>query len=183
MEKQPDSGQEKVMSWAGEVVANFYRGVAAAYDAAIPKDPIVQAFFRQGVDELGKATQAFPDSIQQFEPGAMWTAEALQYYGRQSPGEIADAGKAAEPMAPPPQAAEVAASQASPSPAQIADGGVHGKAEAAAENLQLIESDAPSLAAPPQGEGQTPSQIADQAEPNVSDGNEPGRDMEHGRER
>ncbi len=45
--------------------------VAAAYNAAM-RGGEVQAFIRQGFNELGAATKAFPDSLQIDEPGAVF---------------------------------------------------------------------------------------------------------------
>ena len=45
--------------------------VAAAYHAAM-KGGEIQAAFRQGLNELGAATRAFPDSLQIDEPGAVF---------------------------------------------------------------------------------------------------------------
>ncbi len=45
--------------------------VAAAYNAAM-RGGEVQAFIRQGFNELGAATKAFPDSLQIDEPGTVF---------------------------------------------------------------------------------------------------------------
>ena len=62
--------------------------ISAAKDHAI-KDGILAAAGRMGIDELGAALKAFPDSIQQQETGAIWNP---------TQGEVAEAR--AEPAEP-----------------------------------------------------------------------------------
>ena len=62
--------------------------VATAYTAAM-KGGEIQAFFRQGVAELGSALKAFPDSIQIDEPGQVFNPlySDISADNRSSPGQ------------------------------------------------------------------------------------------------
>jgi hypothetical protein len=61
-EYQGDSGG--VLGWAAGVVGKVYD--------AVMEGGQVQAFFRQGADEIGVALKAFPDSIHVDEPGTVF---------------------------------------------------------------------------------------------------------------
>jgi hypothetical protein len=79
----------------GEVVKPVGQAIAAGYRAAT-RDGVVDAFLRQGANEIGAALKAFPDSTQIDEPGQVFNplqsdiaadkraAEAL------SPGDLAE---------------------------------------------------------------------------------------------
>ena len=88
---QENEGQEGFFQQAGAVVAAVY--------AAVMKGGEIQAAVRQGFNEIGAALQAFPDSIQVDEPGAVFNplysdiAADKRLYGQAagglpSPGEI-----------------------------------------------------------------------------------------------
>lgn len=65
------------------IIKNGDRIVGAIIDNAT-KDGTLAAAFRQGIDELGTALKAFPDSIQVQESGSIWNP---------TQGEIAAARK------------------------------------------------------------------------------------------
>lgn len=55
-----------VVTWARE----FAQSRAQSF---FRNDGTVSASFRQGIDELGMALKAFPESIQAYEMGALWS--------------------------------------------------------------------------------------------------------------
>jgi hypothetical protein len=102
------------LKWAGGVVATVYR--------ATTRDGAIDAFLRQGANELGAALKAFPDAIQVDEPGAVFNP----LYS-----DIAADKRAANDNRP-------EAASALPSPSEIAGlsgGSVHGEGKAASANL------------------------------------------------
>lgn len=90
-----ETQQGGVLAWAGIVVAATYQGLT--------RDGAVDAFLRQGANELGAVLgKALPDSVQIDEPGApfnplyrdMPSPTGPDVYGRKAeartPSEIAD---------------------------------------------------------------------------------------------
>jgi hypothetical protein len=82
------AGEREQQKPAGGFLASIYDGVM--------KGGEIQAFFRQGVAELGAALKAFPDSIQIDEPGTVFNplysdiAADKREHGR-GPGPMAPA--------------------------------------------------------------------------------------------
>lgn len=66
-------------------VVTVARLVAKLWDG-LTRDGTIQAFMRQGADELGAALKAFPDAIQVQEPGSVWNPTQGEIASRRSPG-------------------------------------------------------------------------------------------------
>ena len=118
--------------------------VAAVYSAAM-KGGEIQAFVRQGFNELGAATKAFPDSLQIDEPGAVFNPlysdiAADKRSGIHGPDEAVTASLATP--------SQIAAGGMSPSP-------VHGESLAAGRDLpspgDIARGDTPNRPEPDQG--------------------------------
>ena len=103
-----DKSNEGFMRQAGDIVASALRGVM--------RDGTIAAAGRMGIDELGAALKAFPDSIQQQETGSIWnptqgevalaradhpepTVEPVKIDRLPSPAEIAIATRPYQPAA------------------------------------------------------------------------------------
>jgi hypothetical protein len=71
---------ESVLEWAGGVVAGMAR--------ALMKDGTIAAAMRQGADELGAALKAFPDSIQTYEMGTLWSPTPYEISKSRSQDEV-----------------------------------------------------------------------------------------------
>jgi hypothetical protein len=86
-EKQAADKQEKRAAAAdsggpvkgGGIVAAVANGLVKAWNAVMA-DGMLEAAGRQGIDELGAALKAFPDTIQVQETGTLWNP---------TPGEVA----------------------------------------------------------------------------------------------
>jgi hypothetical protein len=84
----------------GEALRPAGERVAAAYRAAT-RDGVIDAFLRQGANELGTALKAFPESVQIDEPGQVFnplysdTAADKRLANHPSPGDLAE-GKGVE---------------------------------------------------------------------------------------
>lgn len=68
-EEKPKGG---IASMIGAVLTAPATMIAKAF-GAIMADGTIAAAARQGIDELGAALKAFPDSIQREEVGTLWT--------------------------------------------------------------------------------------------------------------
>ena len=75
-----ERGNENILEWAGGVVA----GIANA----VMKDGTIAAFARQGVDEIGMGLKAFPDSIQTYEMGTIWSPTPYEISKSRSHDEV-----------------------------------------------------------------------------------------------
>ena len=91
-----DDAAEPVSN-SGGLIGAIFSGVAKVWNA-VTEDGYLAAAGRQGIDELGTALKAFPDSIQVQEPGTLWNptqgeiaADRADSIGRASwPSEIAN---------------------------------------------------------------------------------------------
>jgi len=126
---EDNEGQEGFFRQAGAVVS-------AAYHAAM-KGGELQAFFRQGANEIGAALKAFPDSLQVDEPGQVFNplysdiaADKRAHHEAPEPmaGGSVYGDRESSARQPLPSAGEVASEQHQPEQDQGQErGNVHGR--------------------------------------------------------
>lgn len=66
-----DDAGDQASSSGGGLVSAIAEGLGKIWDA-VTGDGYLAAMGRQGIDELGTALKAFPDSISVDEPGTLW---------------------------------------------------------------------------------------------------------------
>ncbi len=93
---------------ASKVVASAMREVM--------KDGTIAAAGRMGIDELGAATQAFPDSIQQQESGSIWNPTQGEIAQARADHSPANFGQSTEPRLPSPSEIAVETKSYQPQP-------------------------------------------------------------------
>lgn len=92
MAKQRSTGSEDnkvtgIASMIGAVLTAPMTMVAKAWNA-IMADGVIAGFARQGIDELGTALKAFPDSIQREETGTLWSPTQAEITASRKHGGI-----------------------------------------------------------------------------------------------
>ncbi|APW64298.1 hypothetical protein [Paludisphaera borealis] len=133
-----DETQEKsLLQKTGAGIAAVGAGIAAVYRAAT-RDGVIDAFLRQGVDEIGVALKPFGESIQTEEPGQAFSplysdiaADKRQRQSQPSPGDLADSVS--------PKITPQASTSQQVSPGDLAEGkGVEPQAAVQAQQRQAI---------------------------------------------
>ena len=86
---KPQASEENkgIAGMIGAVLTAPATMVAKAWNA-IMADGVIASFARQGIDELGTALKAFPDSIQREETGTLWSPTQAEITASRKHGGI-----------------------------------------------------------------------------------------------